>query len=87
MLSACNSVEDMSRMIQVRNVPDDLHRALKVRAAQAGLTLTDYVLRELTQIAARPTLEQVLAGIDAEPTPALSETPAEAVRAERRARA
>jgi antitoxin FitA len=37
----------MSKMIQIRNVPDELHRTLKVRAAQAGMTLSDYLLSEI----------------------------------------
>lgn len=46
----------MSRMIQVRNVPDALHRGLKARAAMAGMSLSDYLLAELKEIAERPTL-------------------------------
>ena len=48
----------MARMIQVRNVPDVLHRRLKVRAATAGMSLTDYLLGELREIAERPTLAE-----------------------------
>ena len=47
-------------MIQIRNVPDDLHRTLKVRAAQAGMTLSDYLLFEIEQIAERPTLAEMM---------------------------
>lgn len=43
-------------MIQVRNVPDALHRALKARAAMAGMSLSDYLLAEIREIAERPTL-------------------------------
>lgn len=50
----------MSKMIQIRNVPDDLHRTLKVRAAQAGMTLSDYLLSEIEQIAAKPTLAEMM---------------------------
>jgi plasmid stability protein len=46
----------MARMIQLRNVPDTLHRILKIRAAMAGTSLSDYVLMELRQICERPTL-------------------------------
>jgi antitoxin FitA len=46
----------MAKMIQVRNVPDALHRSLKVRAAMAGSSLSDYLLGELREIAERPTL-------------------------------
>jgi antitoxin FitA len=45
-------------MIQVRNVPDALHRGLKARAAMAGMSLSDYLLRELREIAERPTLAE-----------------------------
>ena len=45
----------MSKMIQVRNVPDALHRGLKARAAMAGMSLSDYLLAEMKEIAERPT--------------------------------
>jgi plasmid stability protein len=45
-------------MIQVRNVPEFLHRTLKVRAATAGMSLSDYLLGELREIAERPTLAE-----------------------------
>jgi antitoxin FitA len=48
----------MSKMIQVRDVPDALHRGLKARAAMAGMSLSDYLLAELKEIAARPTLAE-----------------------------
>ena len=49
----------MSKMIQVRNVPDALHRSLKARAAMAGMSLSDYLLVELKEIAQRPTLSEL----------------------------
>jgi antitoxin FitA len=49
----------MSRMIQVRNVPDALHRSLKARAAMAGMSLSDYLLMEFREIAERPTLAEL----------------------------
>lgn len=49
----------MSKMIQVRNVPDGVHRTLKARAAAAGVSLSDYVKRDLEESAARPTLEEI----------------------------
>lgn len=48
----------MAVMIQVRNVPESLHRSLKARAAMAGMSLSDYLLVELREIAARPTLAE-----------------------------
>jgi len=49
----------MPRMIQVRNVPDTLHRHLKARAAMAGMSLSDYLLAEIKEIAERPTLAEL----------------------------
>ncbi len=53
----------MSRMVQIRNVPDALHRKLKVRAADAGQTLSAFLLAELERLAARPTRDEMLARI------------------------
>lgn len=53
----------MSRMIQIRNVPDALHRKLKARAAMAGQSLSDYLLTEIDRVAALPTREEMLARI------------------------
>ncbi len=47
-------------MIQIRNVPDELHRTLKVRAAKAGMTLSDYLLSEIEQVAKKPTMQEWL---------------------------
>jgi len=49
----------MPKMIQLRHVPDDLHRQLKSRAALAGLPLSDYLIREVRRLAAEPTPEQI----------------------------
>jgi hypothetical protein len=51
------------KMIQIRNVPDDLHRALKARAALEGRTLSDLILSDLPRLAERPSPEQVLSRI------------------------
>jgi plasmid stability protein len=48
----------MAHTIQIRNVPEALHRSLKARAATAGMSLSDYLLRELQEIAGRPTLAE-----------------------------
>ena len=50
----------MTKMIQLRNVPDALHRSLKARAALAGMSLSDYLLAEIREIAERPTLAEEL---------------------------
>jgi len=46
-------------MIQLRNVPDGLHRILKARAAMAGMSLSDYLLAEIKEMAERPTLAEL----------------------------
>src|SRR2546429_136347 len=55
MLRTCSYRRHMPRMIQLRHVPDDLHRKLKARAALEGLSLSDYLLREVRRVAERPT--------------------------------
>lgn len=52
-------------LIQIRNVPDDVHRTLKARAASQGTSLSDYVLREVTRSARSPTAEELDARIRA----------------------
>jgi len=49
----------MSKMIQLRNVPDALHRQLKARAALSGMPLSDYLIREVRKIAAYPSPEEM----------------------------
>lgn len=49
----------MAKMIQLRNVPDALHRTLKARAAMAGMSLSDYLLGEIKEIAEKPTLAEM----------------------------
>lgn len=73
----------MSMMIQIRNVPDELHRRLKSRAALARMSLSDYLLNEIRQVAERPTLDELRARLESRSrvTPAVSS--AEVIRAER----
>src|SRR5690349_16631106 len=59
MLCTCNYAMHMSKMVQLRNVPDALHRSLKARAALAGMSLSDYLLAEIREIAERPTLAEL----------------------------
>jgi plasmid stability protein len=73
----------MSAMIQIRNVPDELHRRLKSRAALAGMSLSDYLLNEIRDLAERPTLEELRARLEQRSPVNPSVAPAEAVRAER----
>ena len=56
---AWNYADRMSTMVQIRNVPSDLHRRLKARAALEGMSLSDYLLREIRNVAERPTLEEM----------------------------
>lgn len=74
-------------MIQIRNVPDDLHRQLKVRAAQEGVTLSEWALRELERSVAFPTTSELRERLAARPLQSdRGETAAESTRAERDAR-
>jgi plasmid stability protein len=73
----------MTAMIQIRNVPDTLHRQLKSRAALAGMSLSDYLLGEIRQVAERPTLDELRARLERRPAIIPSVAPADAVRAER----
>ena len=71
---------DMSVMIQIRNVPEETHRRLKARAALEGMSMSDYILRELRRLAEKPTLEELRARIAEQPKVELRESAAEAVR-------
>jgi len=53
------NVVHMSKMIQIRNVPDDLHRELKMRAAAAGMSLSDYIKRELDRKSRKSTIKEI----------------------------
>jgi plasmid stability protein len=61
MSSARVNVEHMSKMIQIRNVPDDLHRELKMRAAAAGMSMSDYIKRELGRKSRKLTIPEIAA--------------------------
>ena len=73
----------MTVMIQIRNVPDALHRTLKSRAALAGMSLSDYLLGEVRQVAERPTIDELRARLEQRSGVTPSVPPARAVRAER----
>jgi plasmid stability protein len=74
-------------MIQIRNVPEELHRELKARAAISGMTLSDYLLAELRGLSTRPTMREWLAASETWQPVELDESPAEALAAERAAHA
>ena len=73
----------MGVMIQVRNVPEDLHRRLKSRAAMAGMSLSDYLLREIHAVTERPTIDELRARLQSRTPCTVSITPADAIRYER----
>jgi plasmid stability protein len=67
-------------MIQIRNVPDELHGRLKARAAQAGMSLSDYLLNEMRKIIEQPTWEEFRARLAQRSPVELSIEPAEIIR-------
>jgi antitoxin FitA len=73
-------------MIQVRNVPEILHRTLKARAAAAGMSLSDYLLAELRKIAERPTMDELRKRLQQMEPVNLPISAAQAVREERDSR-
>lgn len=76
----------MSKMIQLRNVPDALHRSLKARAATLGMSLSDYLLGEIREIAERPTLAELRERLHARKPVAATIDTARLVREERNSR-
>lgn len=76
----------MSKMIQLRNVPDSLHKRLRARAAMAGMSLSDYLQQELERTAAQLTPSELRARLAGLTRIELREQPADAVRAERDSR-
>jgi plasmid stability protein len=73
----------MSKMIQIRNVPDQLHRKLKARAALAGMSLSDYLMEEVRVLAERPTVTELLERLAQRESITPSPPAAKAVRMER----
>jgi plasmid stability protein len=73
----------MAKMVQVRNVPDEIHRRLRIRAAQEGKTLSDFLLAELRKVAERPGRAELLERLSQRAPVRLRPRPADAVRAER----
>ena len=73
----------MSKMIQLRDVPDALHRQLKARAAMSGLSLSDYLLREVRKAAEQPTPEEMRERLRRRSRYTGKVSPTAAVRAER----
>ncbi|HYG62282.1 MAG TPA: hypothetical protein VEL74_06855 [Thermoanaerobaculia bacterium] len=76
----------MATMVQIRNVPDSMHRKLKARAALAGMSLSEYLLRELERSLDRPTPTELLARLRSRTSVEPREPIAKAVAAEREGR-
>jgi plasmid stability protein len=76
----------MPKMIQLRNVPDALHRKLKARAALEGMSLSEYLLAEIRHVADRPTLAELRQRLEQHAPANPATPPADAVRQERETR-
>lgn len=82
MFRAWDILRDMSKMIQIRNVPDSTHLEVKTRAARAGMSLSDYLLREIERLVEAPPIEEFLDRWGKQVRIRVSESPAEVIRAE-----
>ena len=76
----------MSVMVQIRNVPDEVHRKLKARAALAGMSISEYLLREIERSLERPTREELLSRLSSRQRVEPREPVVAAVAAEREGR-
>ena len=83
MCSTCAHAVRMSKMVQIRNVPETLHRKLKARAALAGQSLSDYLLTEIGRVAALPTRDEMLARLHGRTRVRLKTPAAVVIREER----
>ena len=86
MCSTCSYALHMPVMIQIRHVPEPLHRRLKARAALEGKSLSDYLLREIARVAARPTMEELMERLARRSRTHHKSPPAEVIRADRNRR-
>ncbi|MEX0692568.1 MAG: hypothetical protein WD043_12075 [Gemmatimonadales bacterium] len=76
----------MSKMIQIRHVPEAIHRTLKARAAQQGKSLSAYLLDGVRRMAEEPTWDEITARIRSRPPMVVAERPADIIRRERDSR-
>jgi antitoxin FitA len=83
MRNTCAHARHMSKMIQIRNVPEAVHRKIKARAAQSGMTLSDYLLAEVERTAALPTRDEMLARLHGRSRVTLKTPAAQIIRRER----
>ena len=79
MRNACDH-QDMASMIQIRNVPDELHRKQKAGAARLKMTLSDYLLSEIEQTAEKPTLSEMMERLRNQEPVELDEPPEVTIR-------
>ena len=86
MLYTCLHALHMSKMVQIRSVPDDIHRSLRMKALKAGTSLSEFLLAEITQVANRPSIEEVLARIARRRPPSVQIDSARLVRGMREGR-
>jgi len=83
MCTTCGYTDHMAVMVQIRNVPSEMHRQLKARAALEGMSLSDYLLRELRHSLERPTPHDIRKRLAERQPVQPRQAPAAAVRAER----
>ena len=76
----------MATMIQVRNVPDEIHRQIKARAALAGMSMSEFILQELKRVIERPSRDELLDRLARLPEVELEVSPAVLIRRERDSR-
>jgi len=76
----------MTAMIQIRNVPDDIHRRTKARAALEGVSMSELILRELERMLERPTRAELLERVSSRARVPLPAPAADLVRRERDSR-
>ena len=76
----------MTRMIQIRNVQADVHRKLKSRAAVEGISLSDYLLKEIRNVAERPTMEELAKRLESRTTVSYRISPVRILREKRNGR-
>ncbi len=86
MCSTCFNVQHMSKMVQIRNMPEQMHRTLKARAAREGQSLSDFILAELRRTTERPTLAEMLERLKSHPPENPIPTPTQVIREERDSR-
>jgi len=76
----------MATMIQIRNVPDAVHRQIKARASLAGMSMSEFILQELQRVIERPSRDELLDRISKLPGVEVEPSPSELIRSERDSR-